>query len=96
MAYHVLIDREARAFVDSLPEKSKHIVKNNLKKLGGSPYPGIGGGDKEKLTHRGESLYRMHIARAYTAFYRIYDDDRTVKVLKVMTLERAHKEYGRL
>lgn len=96
MAYRVLIDREALAYVDSLPEKSQRIVKENLKKLGDNPYPGSGAGDKEKLTYRGESLYRIHIARAYTAFYRVYDRDKTVKILKVMTIERAHKEYGRL
>lgn len=96
MTYRVLIDREAMAYVEGMPEKSKRIVKDNLKKLGNNPYPGKGKGDKEKLTYRGESLYRMHIARAFTAFYRIYDNDKTVKVLKIMTIERAHKEYGRL
>ncbi|MFV2040411.1 MAG: type II toxin-antitoxin system RelE/ParE family toxin [Candidatus Hydrothermarchaeales archaeon] len=96
MPYRVLIDREALAFAHNMPEKSQRIVKDNLKKLVETPYPGSGGGDKEKLTYRGDSLYRMHIARAFTAFYRIYDDDKTVKVLKVMTIERAHKEYGKL
>lgn len=96
MAYKVLIDREALDFVNNLPEKSQRIVKENLKKLERTPYPGSGRGDKEKLTHRRETLYRLHIARTFTVFYRIYDEDKTVKVFKVMTLERAHKEYGRL
>ncbi|MEE8179894.1 MAG: type II toxin-antitoxin system RelE/ParE family toxin [bacterium] len=96
MIYKVLIDREALRYVNSLPDKSQRIVKENLRKLGENPYPGFGKGDKEKLTHRGETLYRMHIGRTFTAFYRIYDKEKEVKILKVITIEKAHKEYGRL
>lgn len=96
MGYRVLIDRRALDYVDSLPPKSRRIVKDNLRKLSENPYPGAGQGDKEKLIHRGDSLYRMHIARSFTAFYRIYDKEKEVKILKVMTIEQAHKEYGRL
>lgn len=94
--YKVLIDGDALKYVNSLPEKSQRIVKENLKKLGESPYPGTGKGDKEKLTRKGEALYRMHIGRTFTAFYKIYDKEKEVKILKVMTIEKAHKEYGRL
>jgi mRNA-degrading endonuclease RelE of RelBE toxin-antitoxin system len=94
--YLVLIERKALEFVDSLPEKSRLIVKDNLKKLKKNPYPGRGEGDKERLTHRGETLYRMHIGRTFTAFYRIYDEEQVVRVLKVMTIKEAHKMYGRL
>ena len=93
--YNVLIDREAPEYVNRLPEKSQRIVKENLRKLGENPYPGFGKGDKKKLTHRGETLYRL-IGRAFTTFYRIYDKENEVRILKVMTIERAHKEYGRL
>ncbi|MEE8401757.1 MAG: hypothetical protein V3R86_06350 [Candidatus Hydrothermarchaeaceae archaeon] len=96
MAYRVLIDTDALGYVNNLPQKSQRIVKENLKKLGENPYPGVGRGDKEKLTHRGETLYRLHIGRTFTTFYRIYEKEKVVKVLKVMTIERAHKEYGRL
>ncbi|MFH1773586.1 MAG: type II toxin-antitoxin system RelE/ParE family toxin [Methanobacteriota archaeon] len=96
MSYKVLIDRRALEYVHSLPPKSQRIVKDNLRKLEENPYPGIGQGDKEKLVHRGDSLYRMHIARSFTAFYRIYDKEKEVRILKVMTIEQAHKEYGRL
>ncbi len=94
--YRVLIDRKALGRLNSLPKKGQRIVKENLRKLEEAPYPGTGRGDKEKLTHRGEALYRLHIGRTFTAFYRIYEDKKEVKVLKVMTIERAHKEYGRL
>ena len=96
MSYAVFIDKDALDFVDALPDKSGRIVKENLKKLGENPYPGRGKGDKEKLAHRGESLYRLHIGRTFTAFYRIYEDEKVVRVLKVMTIESAHKKYGRL
>lgn len=94
--YKVLINREALEYVNSLPEKSRRIVKENLKKLGEGPYPGTDKGDKEKLTLKGETLYRMHIGRTFTAFYRIYEEEKEVRILKVMTIEKAHKEYGRL
>ncbi len=96
MGWKVLIDREALKYVVSLPEKSREIVRKNLKKLGENPYLGGGKGDKEKLTYRGKILYRFHIGRSFTAFYLVYEDKHKVKILKVMTIERAHKEYGRL
>lgn len=96
MVYKVLIDREALRYVNSLPDKSQRIVKQNLRTLRENPYPGAGQGDKEKLTHRGETLYRVHTGRTFTAFYRIHDKEKEVKILKVMTIEKAHKEYGKL
>ncbi len=39
--------------------------------------------------------YKVLIARSFTAFYRIYDKAKEARVLKVMTIEGAHKEYGR-
>ena len=96
MGYKVLIAKDAQEFVNSLPIKSQNIVKENLKKLRDNPYLGKGSGDKEKLIYQGESLYRLHIARSFTAFYRIYDDEGVVKILRVMTIDAAHKRYGRL
>ena len=37
--------------------------------------------------------YRLHIARRYTAFYRVYEDEQVVRVLSLMTIEQAHKRY---
>jgi len=94
--YRVLIDKKALEHINNLPGKSQRIIKENLKKLGRAPYPGTGSGDKEKLIHRGETLYRLHIGRTFTAFFMIYGDKKEVKVFRVMTTEKAHKEYGRL
>lgn len=96
MKYTVLIEKKALEFLNILPEKRRRVVKDALKKLGDSPYPDSGSGDKEKLLHRGESLFRIHMGRSCAAFYRIYDEKREVKILKIMTIEQAHKEYGKL
>lgn len=94
--YKVLIDRDALDYVDSIPLKSRGILKKNLLKLGKAPYPGSGKGDKEKLVLKGETLYRLHVGRTFTAFYKVYDKEKVVRILKVMTIEKAHKIYGRL
>ena len=38
----------------------------------------------------------MHVSRSYTIFYRICEEEKTVKILNIMTIEEAHKRYGRL
>lgn len=92
--YRVTVARpEVTDFLASLDEKSERIVRENLAQLG-EPYPGRGTGDKEQITWRGEEVYRLHIGRTWTAFYDILDDDETVKVLKIMPIGEAHKEYG--
>ena len=95
MRYKVFISKKALEFLDSLPEKSQRIIKDKLSSLVNNPYPGKRG-DKKKLKLPDYELYRMHIARSYTAFYRIYEDEKVVKILDIMTIEEAHKKYGRL
>jgi len=64
----------------------------NLKTLQEDPYPGSG---KERLhVHGREETYRLHISRTFTAFYRIYEPEKEVHVLAVMSIEQAHKRYG--
>ena len=48
-------------------------------------------GDLEKLY---DCRYRMHISRKYTMFIE-HDGDETT-VLRIMTLEQAHKRYGKI
>lgn len=38
----------------------------------------------------------MHVSRSYTIFYRIYEEEKTVKILNIMTIEEVHKGYGML
>lgn len=97
MTYRLLLDKKrAQDFYDHLPEKSRAIVRDHLLRLTVDPYPG-NGGDKEQLTIRGEDRYfRLHIGRSVTAFYTIHETEGEVHVLEIMTIEQAHKKYGRL
>jgi mRNA-degrading endonuclease RelE of RelBE toxin-antitoxin system len=45
--------------------------------------------------HGREDTYRLHISRTFTAFYRIHEPEKEVHVLAVMSIEQAHKRYGR-
>lgn len=94
MPFITRIEDEALAFLESLPEKTKHIVRTKLSLLKTDPWPGKGG-DKEKFTCRGKKpVYRLHISHSYTALYRIEND--IVFIFYLDTIERAHKKYGRL
>lgn len=96
MTFEVRVRRPVAAFINALPEKFRRIVKSALKGLGENPFPGSGG-DKELLTLQSDrSVYRLHIARTYTAFYSMDTDAGIVSVYEVLTIEQAHKRYGRL
>lgn len=90
--YEVLIAQEVLDFLEDRDDKSERIIRENLAKLS-TPYPGEGQGDKERITWRGQEVFRLHIGRTWTAFYDIND---VVRVLKVMPIEDAHQEYGSL
>lgn len=91
--FEVVIDVDAKDFLDRLPEKSRNIVKTKLGILKTDPFPGKGG-DKELLNSpKHKEVYRLHISRSYTAFYRI--EGKTVVVLWLGSIEKAHKIYGR-
>lgn len=93
MSYTVQLSEEVLLFLDMLDEKSRRICINNMKKLA-SPYPGRGSGDKEKLVIRGEEMYRLHIGRSFTAFYVVVETQKVVRVIELLTIEQAHKQYG--
>lgn len=92
MTFPILIEDEAQAFLDALPEKSRRIVRSKIAHLAGNPYPGKDG-DKERFTcHGKDPVYRLHISHSYTAFYRIKKE--CVYIYDLMTIEQAHKKYG--
>jgi len=93
--YEILVAQNVREFIGGLDDKSEQIVRENLQKLS-KPYPGRGLGDKEKITWRGEEVYRLHVGRTWTAFYDIHEAESVVKVLDVMPIDQAHSEYGDL
>ena len=92
--YSVFINRDALKYVDTLTEKSKRLIKKKLETLKDNPHPGRA--DKKKLQLPNYDLFRIHVSRSYTIFYRIYEEEKTVKVLDIMTIDEAHKKYGRL
>lgn len=93
--FEVLVAQEVDDFLTELDEKSERIVRDNLANLE-NPYPGKGRGDKERIEWRGEQVYRLHIGRTWTAFYDVEEAEDIVKVLRVMPIDQAHKEYGSL
>lgn len=94
IAYQLVIRKKALEFVNALPSKSQKIVIENCKTPAGDPFPGQG--DKEIFHRKGhDDIYRLHISRSYTAFYRIYTNEKMVKILDIITIEQAHKIYGR-
>ncbi len=94
MNYEVIISEEAEEFLENLDFKSKRICLKNLRKLENNPYPGRGSGDKEKLIIKGKERYRLHIGRSYTAFYFILEKKKLVRVIEILSIEKAHKKYG--
>lgn len=92
MTFKITVSDQVKEFLQALSNKSKRICKNGLQKLE-FPFPGEGIGDKEKLVVSGEEVYRLHIGRSYTAFYMIDVKKKTVRVIELLTIEKAHKKY---
>ena len=94
VAFHIIINKNALDFINALPAKSQRIVIEKCKTLADDPFPGQG--DKEIIQRKGHrDIYRLHISRSYTAFYKIYKNEKMVKILDITTIEQAHKIYGR-
>ena len=92
MAVTIEISKEVLSMFNALPEKDRRVVKEHLTRL--SDYPDIHGDIKPLRGGQGVVTYRMHIARRYTAFFRVYPQEGVVRVLMLMTIEQAHKRYG--
>lgn len=90
--YDVHVARDVKEFLDSLDEKSKRIITDNLAQLE-TPYPGRGSGDKERIDIQGQPVYRLHIGRTWTAFYDIDEDTTRVLVREIIPIDDAHKRY---
>ncbi|MBP1927717.1 mRNA-degrading endonuclease RelE of RelBE toxin-antitoxin system [Methanolinea mesophila] len=90
--YTLEVHRKARAFLEALPEKIHGKVRERLLSLREEPRPK----ESELLVlPDGYRVYRLHVGRVITVFYLVIEETRTVRVLKVMTIEQAHKEYRR-
>jgi len=86
----VQIERSVIKTLEKAPEKIREHIFNHLRKLE-DPYSAP---DIECL-HPKVQVYRMHIGRTYTVIFRINKESNMVQVLDLMTIEQAHKRYGR-
>lgn len=91
MSFTMVIDKKALKYLSELPEKSQRLVKEKCHALAEDPFPGQGG-DKE-LLHLDYKLYRLHVGRSFTVFYQISDEEKIVKILEIVTIDKAHKLY---
>lgn len=96
MTYSVLLADQPREYIDGADDKSERIIKDNLRKLEDDPHPrpGSGSGDKEKLVVDGEEIYRLHISRTHTAFYKILEANNQVRIVEILPIDDAHDRYG--
>lgn len=92
--WKVLIENNALKFLESLDKKRSENIKDSLRSLRESPFPGVHGNKKE-IKGTSKSAFRLRIGD-YRAFYIIEAEERTVKVTEIMTAEAAHKKYGRM
>ncbi|WP_332449743.1 type II toxin-antitoxin system RelE family toxin [Methanoculleus sp.] len=90
--FTIVIERRAREFVKGLPPKTRRIIVEKILELKEDPFPG---GNKAKLEYpHPPAVYRLHIGRSFTVFYVIEDKEKIVKIEKIVTIEKAHKEYS--
>lgn len=93
--YDVLLAEQAVEFLEAADEKTARVVKEKLRHLAENPYPGRGRGGKEKLPIDGRrDRFRLHVSRAYTAFYTVLEREREVRVLEIIPISDAHERYG--
>ncbi|KAF5411165.1 MAG: type II toxin-antitoxin system RelE/ParE family toxin [Euryarchaeota archaeon] len=76
--YGVHINKNALKYVNSLTEKNERLIKRKFEILKEDPYHGRD--DKKKLQLPDYDLFRMHVGRSFTIFYRIYEAEKVVKV----------------
>ncbi len=86
----VQIERSVIKTLEKYPEKIREPIFNHLRKLE-DPYSAPDG----ECLHSKVQVYRMHIGRTYTVIFKIHKDSNIVQVLDLMTIEQAHKRYGR-
>jgi mRNA interferase RelE/StbE len=91
--FTVKCSKKSLKFYQSLPAKDRRIVLNHIERL--RSYPEIAG-DIECLTSSKHVQYfRMHIGRSYTVLYMVIPVISEIHVEDVMSIEQAHKRYGR-
>jgi mRNA interferase RelE/StbE len=90
MIVDIRISRDIIKALKKFPEDYRIKIFNSLRMLE-DPYHAS---DVECL-FAAEKIYRMHIGRSYTVIFKILQEEETVLVLDLMTIEQAHKRYRR-
>lgn len=91
--FSIVIEKSAREYLGKMQKKTRRILVDKILELQYNPYPG---GNKERLDYpHPPVVYRLHVSRSFTVFSIIKEDERTIRVEKIMTIEQAHKEYRR-
>ncbi len=89
MSYKILVTPEVKEFVSNLDEKTRRIIKNNLKKLEKEPWKPRAKLDIKKLKgSKNPKLYRLRIGD-YRAIYAIQDEK-----VRVTEIIRRSKGYS--
>jgi len=86
----IKIEDRVKEFIRELPEKERRVIGAHIERLFDHP---DASGTIKKL-HTREPRRRMHISMKYPLFYYVESD--TVWIDKIMTLEQAHKKYGKI
>jgi mRNA-degrading endonuclease RelE of RelBE toxin-antitoxin system len=96
MNYKVILGENAQDYIEGQDSKTERIIKTKLKSLREEPFPRPNRnavGDIEKVSVKGEEVYRMHISHSHTAFYWIHKEDKIVDVTDIVDIDTAHKMY---
>ena len=86
----IVITERAIRFLATLPDKDRRIVGEHIDRLNAHPHTH---GDIERLAMPKER-YRMHVSHRYTVFF--YPAGQEIVINDIMTIEQAHKKYGRI
>jgi mRNA-degrading endonuclease RelE of RelBE toxin-antitoxin system len=86
----IKIEDRVKEFIRELPEKDRRVIGEHIERL--SKHPNSTGNIKKLHTRKPRSC--MHISLKYTLFYYVESD--MVWIDKIMTIEQAHKKYGKI
>jgi mRNA-degrading endonuclease RelE of RelBE toxin-antitoxin system len=86
----IKIEDRVKEFIRELPDKDRRVIGEHIDRL--TKHPNATG-DIKKLRTR-KPRWRMHISLKYTLFY--YIDSDMVWIDQIMTIEQAHKKYGKI
>lgn len=87
---NIYLEDNVKSFIRELPEKDRRVISEHIERL--SQHPNATGNIKKLKTSK--PRWRMHISQKYTLFYFVMSD--TVYIDLIMSIEQAHKKYGKL